>query len=491
MNAPGQAVALSEAERPPDPSRSPLRTRLLWHLMPALLLSWVLGSAVALYTAAHFTQQAYDRSMLDDAQLVDQHLRERQGALVLEASDDDLNAILYDPKERIYFAVRSAGGQLIAGHSGLRLPLDLDDSEVQYTDLQLGRTRLKAVVLTRDRPLPHKVIVAVTTGSRDKLLSRLLVVSIVPQAVLLLGLALWLRRVIRLELQPLVQLQESVEQRDSADLSPLPLALTSHAVSKDVQSLSTAIDGLLRRVDRSMGAQREFAGNVAHELRTPLAGVRAAAEYGLAQGQADQWREQLHAVLRSEQRASHLVEQLLSLALANESSASLSLAPLRLNEVVREGVLGWLPRTDQLGIELVASGLDEDTLVLADRALVEGVLGNLLDNALRYGLSPGGGSSISVVISHVAGEVWLSVIDQGPGIPADQRAMLRNRWMQGETGTRIGVGAGLGLSICERFAQLMRARLVLGSGMGGVGLCASLVFGHAADLKPPAPGNRP
>nr|WP_316642218.1 sensor histidine kinase [uncultured Roseateles sp.] len=453
-----------------------LRARLLRHLMPALLLSWVLATAISLYTAAYFTQSAYDRSMLDDALLLAVHLRARNGSLVLEASAEDVQSILYDPTEKIYFAVLSGDGRVVAGTRGLAPPAGLGDAEVQYIDLRMGRTPLKAVVLTREEPLPFRIVVAATTGSRDTLLNRLAVVSILPQALLLLALSLWLRRVIRHELQPLSRLQQSVEMRDSADLSPLPHDLTTAATSSDVQSLSAAIDGLLRRVDQGMAAQREFAGNVAHELRTPLAGVRAAAEYGLAQSAPPQWREQLQAVLKSEQRASHLVEQLLALALASE--AALTLERLKLNDCVRELVLAWLPRADQLGIELIASGLDEDVFVRADRALIEGLLGNLLDNAFRYGRSADadGSDCVSVVLGHVAGEVWLSVVDQGPGIPPDQRGLLRDRWQQGEAGAKVGVGAGLGLSICERFALLMRAQLVLDVGFGGRGLRASVVF---------------
>lgn len=452
-----------------------LRGRLLRHLMPALLLSWVLGSAVALFTASYFTQRAYDRSMLDDAQLVAAHLRQQDGRLVLEASVDDLHAILYDATETLYFAVLDGRGRLVAGTHGLRPEAPLDDSELQYADMRLHRSKLKAVVLTRQNPLPYRVIVAVTTGSRDTLLNSLFIASIVPQAMLLLALVLWLRRLISRELQPLSQLRRSIESRDSDDLSPLPRDLAADSASSDVRALSGAIDGLLKRVAQSMQAQREFAGNVAHELRTPLAGVRIAASYGLAQPEPAQWREQLEVVLRGEQRASHLIDQLLALALAHEASANLQLKPLLINDCVRELALNWLPRADQAGFELVASGLDTATLVMADQGLLEGLVNNLLDNALRYGRNPEGGeNSLSIVLSRVAGEVWLSVIDCGPGIAPEQNARLRQRWRQGETASRSGVG--LGLAICDRFAQLMRARLVLDAGFAGSGLRASVVF---------------
>lgn len=459
-----------------------LRSRLLWQLVPALLLSWVVGSTISVYTSSYFMQQAYDRSILDDAQLLASHTKLQNGKLVLDAREEDLQSILFDSSETIYYAVEARGGRLIAGTAGLMPHIPGNWTEVPDTlflDSHWDQKKLKVVVLTRLDPQPYRVAVAVTTGARDAVLNQLTVASLVPRTLLMLALILWFRWVIRRELQPLTHLEESVEERDSADLSPLPEQLTTRAATRDVHSLSSSIDDLLRRVALSLEQQREFAGNVAHELRTPLAGVRAAAEFGLAQSDPEQWRKQLQEVLRSEQRASHTVEQLLMLALANEASSGVRMEQLRLNDCVREQVLSWLPRADQLGIELVASGLDEELLVRADRALVEGLLSNLLDNAFRYGRKPEGGGTVSVVLSRVAGEVWLSVIDQGPGIPAEQRELLLKRWAQGEEGARIGAGAGLGLSICQRFARLMHAQLVLNAGFDGHGLSASVVFSRA------------
>lgn len=473
----------------PKPS---LRSRLLWQLLPALLLSWVVGSMISIYTSSYFMQQAYDRSILDDAQLLAAHTKLLNGKLVLDAREEDLQSILFDPSETIYYAIESRDGRVIAGTPGLltrslsgvgSMGRKSELPDTIYTDLHWAQKKMKAVVLTRKDPEPYQVVVAVTTGARDALLSQLTVASLAPRTLLMLALLLWFRWVIRRELRPLTHLEESVEERDSADLSPLPQQLTTQAATRDVHSLSSSIDGLLKRVAQSLSQQREFAGNVAHELRTPLAGVRAAAEFGLAQSDPEQWRKQLQEVLRSEQRASHMVEQLLMLALASESSHGVQMEQLRLNDIVREQVLAVLPKADQLGIELVASGLDEELLIRADRALVEGLLSNLIDNAFRYGRRAGGGDVISVVLSRVAGEAWLSVIDQGPGIPAEQREQLLQRWTQGEDGARIGTGAGLGLSICQRFAKLMHAQLVLDSGFGGHGLRASVVFSGSSNGK--------
>jgi two-component system sensor histidine kinase TctE len=271
-------------------------------------------------------------------------------------------------------------------------------------------------------------------------------------------------------------LQRNVEQRDAADLAPLPVPTTGQAPTREVAALTAALNALLARVDEGVRAQREFAGNVAHELRTPLAGIRAAAEYGVAQDEPQRWREQLLAVLHSQQRASHLVDQLLALALADEARNSRVLQPVALGQLAREVVLQFLARADKAGVDLGASGLELPVTVLAQPALVEGLLANLLDNALRYGRPLAGAAVINVDLSVRPDGVWLSVTDNGPGIAPEQREELRQRGVQGAGGQRLGLGAGLGLAIVDRYAQLMRAELRLDSGPDGRGLRASVVF---------------
>ena len=259
-----------------------------------------------------------------------------------------------------------------------------------------------------------------------------------------------------------------------------------------------AVNALLARVGGSIRAQQEFSGNVAHELRTPLAGIRALAEYGLAQERPAVWREQLQAIVASQARASHLVDQLLALALADEAEGSPALEAVALDRVARDVLLQCLPRADAAGVDLGASGLEDPVEVPARAALVEGLLNNLLDNALRYGGGvPGRRPVVTLELARCGGEVLLSVTDNGPGLPASERQRMTQRWAQGPTGERLGEGAGLGLAIVARYAELMHARFELADGPGGQGLRASVAFsegpapdagmaGLAAGTKPVA-----
>jgi two-component system sensor histidine kinase TctE len=310
-------------------------------------------------------------------------------------------------------------------------------------------------------------------GSRTVLLHNVLTYSVAPQVLLLIVLAAWLRGVIRQELRPLSDLQQSINKRDAMDLTPVPVA----ANSSDIERLGAAVNSLLARVSQSMRAQREFSGNVAHELRTPLAGIRALAEYGLTQQDPAVLREQLQRVASSEARASRLVEQLLALALAEEADGGMQMEPVALDEIVHETVLRYIPRADAAGVDLGVQGLDKPVRVAGNAALIEGVLGNLIDNALRYGSAPERqASTVTVVLGEQAGTVTLSVVDNGSGLSFDQRRHLMQRGVRGVDSARLGQGAGLGLAIVAKFAQVMNAKFELGDVPGGPGLRATVIF---------------
>ncbi len=459
---------------PPTQGQQPsLRARLVRHVLLPLALTWLLGTAVTVAVAYHFAQKAFDRALLDDAYALASRVRSLPQGLALELSSREMSTVLFDQSEKIYFVVRRTDGSVMAGHPGLHAPMPRSPDTILFSETVYEGQPLRTVTVVQDEPDNFTVTVGQTTRSRRTLLSDVLTYSVVPQIALLLLLAASLRRIIGQELRPLNALQRSVEQRDALDLTPVPVS----ASSRDIEHLGTAINALLGRVSQSMQAQREFSGNVAHELRTPLAGIRALAEYGLAQSDPTAWREQLQRIAASEARASHLVDQLLALALAEEADAGVQTGPVALDELVRETVLRYLPRADVAGVDLGVQGLDQPVQVAGNVALIEGILGNLLDNALRYGRAPAGqASTLTVELTREGDRVRLSVIDNGPGLTSQERQHLLQRGVRGLHAERLGQGAGLGLAIVARFAQLMQAHFELSHASAGSGLCASVNF---------------
>ncbi len=452
-----------------------LRHRLLRHVILPLALTWLLGVLIAYGVARYFTQQAFDRALLDDAYAVAAHVQNAEdGGLTLGLTATEMRTLLFDQNEAMYFAVYLDDGHLLAGHPALGLPALPAGKSPYFAEAMLHNQNLRVVVINRQRPVPFKVVVGQTTRSRVDQFDRLLFFSIAPQILLLLLLALWLRRAIQDDVRPLMDLEHALAKRDARDLTPVDVT----ARTRDVRQLGEAINALLDRVARTVRSQKEFAGNVAHELRTPLAGIRALAEYGLSHSQPQVWREQLASIAESQARASHLVDQLLALALAQEAREVLHPQPLRLDEVVRDALLRHLPRADSLGVDLGARGLDAPVQVLAQRALLEGVLDNLIDNALRYG-RPSDASLARVTVdisTQDSGRVCLSVLDNGPGLGERERDRLLQRWAQGPAGEALGQGSGLGLAIVAEYARILGATLSLDAAEDGRGLRVSLLL---------------
>jgi len=459
-------------------SKTPsLRSRVVKHVMLPLAGTWLVGTVLTVSIANYFAQQAFDRSLLDDAYSVAANVKDDGASLELILSPREINHVLFDKVEAVFFAVLQPDGTLVAGNPGLHVPIQKGTTPYEFSDTVYQGLSLRSVSLTRHGSNEFQVVLAQTRFSRDSMLQRLLVYSIAPQLFLLIFLALWLRRSIQTDLEPLAQLQRAVDKRPAHDLTAFP----TKASTRDVQHLAQALNALLGRIQTSAQAQREFAGNVAHELRTPLAGIRALAEYGLARHEPEVWHQQLQGVLSSEARATHMVDQLLALALADEAREGLYLETVALDRAVRDAVLRFLPRADAAGVDLGARGIDMPISLQANPTLIEGILNNLIDNALRYG-KPANGQparvtvAVSVDTVQSLNPLTLSVIDNGSGIPYPQQRMLSQRWVRGNSSQRLAHGAGLGLAIVGQYAQSLGAQLQFEAGEDGDGLRANVVF---------------
>ena len=456
---------------------------MLRRVLVPLAVTWLIGAAVALAVAQFFTQLAFDRSLLDDAYLLASSVRLEREAVQLTLTPRELATVLYDPVETAYFSIRGAGGATLAGEPRLHMAPASGELGHRFGDIEFDGRSLRAVTLHREQPTAVDIVIAETQVGRTALLRQLLLYSLGPQLALLGLAAGWVARSIESDLRPLGQLQQAVDNRDVNDLAPLDVPATS----ADMVRLATAINALLQRLEGSVRAQREFAGNVAHELRTPLAGIRALAEYGLAQKDQAAWREQLERIATSEARASRLVDQLLDLALAHEAEAGLKLDTVNLDELVREAVLRFLPAADAAGVDLGARGIEIAARVRGDATLIDGILNNLLDNALRYGTDgPGGNPAVTVAIEQNDSATTLSVQDNGAGLPGEVQMQLMERGAQGEAGQLLGEGAGLGLALVAQYARLMGARMTLGSGPDGAGWLCRVVFPRAGTEPQPA-----
>lgn len=447
---------------------------MLRHVMVPLALTWLVGTVASLGVASHFTEQAFDRALLDDAYAIASHVQMHEdGEVALQLTEGELTAALFDQAEAVHFSVMRPDGTILAGKT--LPPTTLPDAiqPFHYSDIVYQGLPVRAVTLRHEvMGQVHHVVMAHTTYVRAALVQRMLLFGALPLLLLLALLAGWLWHGIHRDLAPLGRLQTSLAHRDARDLTPVTISPST----AEIEQVSLAVNELFERLQRSVHAQREFAGTVAHELRTPLARIRALADYGLTHADATVARQQLQQITRSAERAGRLVSQLLDLALAHEDALSICRERIALAPLVSQAVLRHLDKADARGVDLGARGLEDgavDVHVMADGTLIDGILDNLIDNALRYG---GATLTVEIAVNDRARTCTLAVVDDGPGIPDASRRDLVKRWAQGQGGLQLGQGSGLGLSIVARYAQLLGSELQLDSADHGRGLRASVVL---------------
>ncbi len=266
-------------------------------------------------------------------------------------------------------------------------------------------------------------------------------------------------------LRPLRDLASQITARSPVQLSPI----TAEQVPDEVKGIVTALNGLLERLDEAIEGERRFTANASHELRTPLAAIEVQSQVALKSTDANERTQALQQISESVDRATRLVAQLLTLARLDPESAADLMKDIDLRRVV-EDELAALANTaleKDLDISLEASG---PALIRGNPDTLSILIRNLLDNAIRY--TPLGGT-VTVTIDSVDSGVRFVVSDSGPGIPEDERGKVFDRFyrMIGSTSS----GAGLGLSIVRRIAELHRSELSLSKSDNG-GLAVTTVF---------------
>lgn len=262
-------------------------------------------------------------------------------------------------------------------------------------------------------------------------------------------------------LKPLDELAAELGKRAPEHLDPV----TPTAAPREIRPLLDALNALFGRVGLALDNERRFTADAAHELRTPLAAIAAQAQVAARARDAAERDHALAQLSTSARRASHLVEQLLTLARL-EPAAGLAMSELRLDTLAAEVCADHGARAVEknIALELAAPA---PVQIIGNDAMLRVLLRNLIDNAVRY--TPAGGKVGVGVTAHV-----LTVSDNGPGIPAEQREHALRR-LHRLAGQDIE-GSGLGLSIVARIAELHHARIELADGMGQPGLSVRVGF---------------
>ena len=444
--------------------RPSLRGRLLALLLAVVSAAW-LGTAAFTYVDT--------RSELDE--LLDAHLAQSAALLVAQAGGElheietDQTPAVHGRKVKVMFQIWERGSMLRLRSAGS--PAErLSAQEQGFSEASLQGKSWR-VFSTWDGARRNLVQVAEEQHLRDEIIEDIAESLLLPLAIALplLGLFLWLA--VTRAVRPLRRLGRDVARRAPDNLSPVD---TGDAPA-EIVPLVDNLNRLFSRVGDALESERRFTANAAHELRTPLAALRTQAQVARASLDAAERQRALDNVIAGCDRATRLVEQLLTLARLEPTELKTRHVTCDLSAITREVAATIAPFALARGVEIE---LDAPAPVeLSGTAdLLRVLVRNLVDNAVRY--SPASGI-VNVSLAAGNGQATLTVLDQGPGVTPEERASLGRRFHRvlgsGES------GSGLGLSIVKRIAELHHAEIEFDAGEAGPGLRVKISFPSTAD----------
>ncbi|WP_095086241.1 sensor histidine kinase [Mesorhizobium sophorae] len=436
---------------------SSLRLQLLaWVVLPlaglATINLWT-SHGNALATADLVT----DRMLLGSARTIAEQVAMTDG--VLDTSIPPAAIEMFDTGDRdsVYYHVKTARGRLLTGYPDLPEAPKHPSIEATYRDHRLRLLTFSHTVVGAGDDSPISVTVGVTLAGHDAMVRHLWFNAFAQQLALVAIAGIFVLLGLRRGLAPLIRLRDAVRSPSRSDLDPVEVP----GAQSEIRPLIDALNAYMERVRAQMAAQRRFIANAAHQLRTPLALLSTQASYALRESAAEARQEALVALQASSGRLARLAEQLLTLSRAEPGSRRPRADRVDLTEAARHVLETQAPTAIGRNIDL---GLEEagSVPVIGDGTMLREMIVNVVDNALRY--SPAGGS-ITVKLAAVDDEAVLTVTDDGPGIPVDERDHVFERFYRVAGSTEEG--SGLGLAIVREVVENTGGRVTLGDGATG------------------------
>ena len=451
-----------------------LRLQLLaWLLVPLPALV-AINTWLSYRQAAQTATAVQDRMLAGALRIIAEQTYYRAGELHVEVPPAALELFESASDDRVYYRVLSPAGTLLLGYPELPSPaVPPRAEEFTHFEATMRGEPVRVVALAHPligapEPQPVLIEVAQTLHAKGELAGQIWRQAIQHQVIILaLAIALvWLG--LRFGLAPLLRLRDAVLERRPGTLEPLD----AQAVPQELAPLVRALNEYVRRLDRHMAEHGRFVAYASHQLRTALTVLNTQVTYALSSADSASREEALRAMREGVRNAIRLVNQLLTLFVAEaacqepEREAQVELAPV-VKQVLEELAGAAHAKAIDLGFEQRGSAL-----VRGSAPMLHELVANLIDNAIRY--TPPRGV-VTAVIEASEECVTLRVEDNGPGIPAAERERVFERFYRLHDAAASG-GCGLGLPIVREIAAASGARVALSEPSGG-GLAVSVVFG--------------
>ena len=478
-------------------------------MLTPLLLLWPISLALTWLVAQNIAGKPFDRALEFNVQALSKFVVVKNGQAQFNLTGPAREILRADDTDLVYYQVRGARGELLGGEQDLPTPVEDDkpvngevrlrEDKINGEDVRVAHTWIR-VDSSGDAQTDAKISsvnnnnvnnvktqaqalvlvqVAETLEKRKTLATEIVKGTMVPQFVTLplAVLLVWLALV--RGIKPLAQLEKRIRARKPDDMSPLD----DTAVPEEVAPLVSSINDLLSRLKASLTTQKRFLADAAHQLKTPLAGLRMQADLAQRETNADELKKSLKHIGKSSERATHTVNQLLALARAEATGRSLPKQSVDMvlvaNEVMADSVPRALDKQIDLGYDGPAVG-DMPTILQGNPTLLKELVRNLLDNAIAY-TPQNGRVTLRLLNDRFSGVLLLLVEDSGPGIPETERELVLQPFYR-SLGTNVD-GSGLGLAIVVEIANQHDATLTIEDAGPGTRVAVRFLVKFTSDTQ--------
>jgi len=442
-----------------------------WMLAPLLFL-WPLSISVTHHVANEIANQPYDQALAENVGAIARLVKLQDGRVVVNFPAPARAMLRADENDVTYYQVSGWRGNLVAGDREISQPVPADPpvdiDTVQFRDEDINGNDIR--IAYRFVPLgPGQALVQVaeTRKKREELAGRIISGVILPQfAIIPLAVVLVYLGLSR-GIAPLSRLRQRIRERRPGDLAPIGIL----GVPEELRPVIAAFNEMMARLEGNLAAQQRFIADAAHQMRTPLTGLKMQTELALSETDPQLMRRSLEQIAESADRAVHLINQLLALARAEAGYEKVYVFErVDLERLARSVTQESVPRALAKGIDIGFEGSGWPLWMEGSPVLLHELISNLVDNAIKY-TSDGGKVTVRLRAGAYA---LLEVEDSGIGIPEQELERVFERFYR-VLGSDAH-GSGLGLPIVREIAELHRASVKLQRNKDGVGTLAQVAF---------------